>query len=159
MTSAGDPMASFRMLGRLQTVGLGAGGLLGGVFAVVLVLTSSAGLDGLVVLPFAVAVGTVVGVVAGVVAQVLTHVLVLVAVWVGLPARVPAIVVPVVAAGGVAWRVPAELSDMTVVGTVVAVLTVVALAAVMTGATAGWAVRPLVESRYLVRGAGRPGVR
>jgi hypothetical protein len=158
MTSAGDPMASFRMFGRLLAVGLGAGGLLGGVYAAVLMLVSFPTADGLMVLPLAVSIGIVMGLVAGVVVQVVTHVLVLAGVYLGVPARVPGTVVPVVAAGGVGWRVPAELSDMTVVGTTVAVLTVVVLAAVVAGATAGWAVRPLVESRSLDRGAGRPGI-
>jgi hypothetical protein len=49
-------------------------------------------------------------------------------------------VVPVVAAGGVPYMVPEQLSGMTVVGTTVAGLTMVVLAAVVGRATAGWAV-------------------
>lgn len=57
------------MLGRLLAVGLGAGGLLGGVFAVVLMLASSPSVDALTVLPLAVGIGVVVGLLAGVAAQ------------------------------------------------------------------------------------------
>jgi hypothetical protein len=145
----GDPMASFRMLGRLLAVGLGAGALVGGVFAAVVVVLASAGADWMATLSIGVPVGLLVGMVAGLVVQAVTHVVVLVAGRPGLSApatRLLAGVVPVVAAGGVAWWVAAALG-LDVVDTVVGVVVVLVMSGVVVVATVGWALRPMVGGR------------
>jgi len=134
-------MASFRMLGRLLAVGAGGGALVGGTFAVVvLVLAGARVVDWL----GALSIGVQVGLVAGVVVQALTHVAVLVAGWVGLPVwvtHVVAAVVPVVAAGGVAWWVATAIA-LSVAEAGVAVVVVLVVSAVVVTVTVGWALRP-----------------